>query len=157
MSKPNDAGQSPVILAPECPIIRVLLYPNCIEKESGKVARGSFIRRAPHPETGQPRDSAGLSVCLEERISVSKAVLDWPNCRGIVRLSAGGVREIECKPQLDVVQSNEEIRKESVHANIVNLPENKGLANMTPDEVMQMEHIATMLAKRSELVYSKNN
>ena len=84
---PSDDRKTPVVASPGRRILRMLLNPSCIDKVSGQVARGSFIRRPPHPTTGKPRDVHGLSVYFEERMSVSEAASTWPRCNGIAELT----------------------------------------------------------------------
>lgn len=83
----------------ECTVYRAVLYGDGIDKPSGKVIRGAFLRRGPD-KNGKPRDTLGLSVLpfLEEKITeveIVGRIRERISCKAIGSLQVGGIRGIE--------------------------------------------------------------
>lgn len=129
-------------------VLRVGTNAPSVDKVSGRILSGAFLRREPHPDTGVKRDTHGLSVNLRENRPEKRTLEEWPNCRMIAILSVGSVRDASSK--LDVVQTSAD---RDYHANIIGLPER---SPDVPDEnFTQAERLATLLAKASRAVYIK--
>jgi len=137
-------------LIDECEILRVGTSAPSIDKVSGQILRGAFLRRQPHPDTGEKRDVHGLSVNLREKRSVKQTQADWKNCYMIAALTIRSVRAIDAAPKLDVTQTAED---RDYHANLTGLPE-RG-PNVPDADITEAERLATLLAKASTAVYVK--
>ena len=122
-------------------ILRVGTNAPSIDKVSGQVLRGAFLRREPD-ETGKKRDTQGLSVNLREKRTEQQTLDDWPKCHMIAVLAVGSVR---AAPKLDVVQTRTD---RDFHANIVGLPE-RG-PDVPNENYTEAERFATLLAKASK-------
>jgi len=127
-------------------LLRVGIKADCIGRDSGQVARGAFLRREPHPETGVKRDTHGLSVNLRGKCSAAQTLTDWPKCHMIALLTVGSVRA--SAPNLDVVQTAADC---AFHANIIGLPE-RG-SHVPETDMTEAERLATLLAKASKPLY----
>ncbi len=137
-------------LKDESEVLRVGTNAPSIDKVSGQILRGAFLRREPNPDTGAKRDVHGLSVNLREKRSVEQTQADWPNCHMIAVLAIRSVREIDTIPKLDVTQTAED---RDYHANLTGLPERSPDA---PDaDITKAERLATLLAKASKAIYVK--
>ena len=130
-------------------ILRVGTNAPAVDKVSGQILRGAFLRREPHPETGAKRDTHGLSVNRRDRRSVRQTQADWPNCHAIALLTVGAVRAVAAPP-LDVIQTPDD---RSHHANLTGLPE-RG-PHVPEAQMTEAERLATQLAKASRAVYVK--
>ncbi len=137
-------------LPDDCEVLRVGTNALSIDKSSGQILRGAFLRREPHLETGQKRDTSGLSVNLREKRSVRQTQADWPSCRMIAVLTVASVRAVAVTPGLDVVQT---AKDRDFHANITGLPE-RG-PDVSDENITEAERLATLLAKASKAVYVK--
>lgn len=131
-----------------CIAYRAVTESKLVDKRTGRVSAGAFIRRKPTPE-GKPRDVKGLSVAIypEELLSVEEATFRLRNnlnCYAIRSLHVGRVRDIRTDPQLDI------IRNEITHANIEGLPE------YGTDDA-KAERLAGILLKQSRPVWNKYN
>jgi hypothetical protein len=135
-------------LKDDCELLRVGTNAPSIDKVSGQILRGAFLRREPHPVTGEKRDVQGLSVNLREKRPVTQTVADWKNCHMIAALTVHAVRGIEATPRLDVIQTTED---RDYHANLTGLPE-RG-PHVSDTNVTESERLATLLAKASKAVY----
>lgn len=142
--------QNRLPLPDDCEVLRVGINALSIDKVSGEVSRKAFLRREPHPDTGQTRDAQGLSVNLREKRSVSQTLADWKNCHMIAVLAAGIVRAVSIAPPLDVIQTAAD---RDFHANITGLPE-RG-PDVPEENITEAERLATLLAKASKSVYVK--
>ena len=143
--RPNLSQVRPP-LKDEAEILRVGTNAPSIDKVSGQILRGAFLRREPNLDTGAKRDTHGLSVNLREKRNEKQTLTDWPDCRMIAVLSVGSVRA--AFSNLDVVQSSAD---RDYHANIVGLPERgPGVPNKNYTEA---ERLATLLARASRAVY----
>lgn len=129
-------------------LLRVGTNSPSVDKVSGQILRGAFLRREPHPETGKKRDRDGLSVNLRQKRSVEQTLTDWPECYLIAVLTVGSVRA--AAPKLDVVQTAAD---SDYHANIVGLPE-RG-PDVPNENYTEAERLATSLAKTSKPLYIK--
>lgn len=137
-------------LKDETEILRVGTNAPSIDKVSGQILRGAFLRKEPHPDTGEKRDTHGLSVNLKEKRNEKQTLEAWKNCHMIAVLSVRSVRAVSAFPKLDVVQTSAD---RDYHANITGLPER---GPDVPDEnFTQAERLATLLAKASRAVYIK--
>lgn len=135
-------------LEDESELLRVGTNGPSIDRASGQILRGAFLRREPHPETGAKRDVAGLFVNLRERRSVEQTQADWPDCHMIAALAIRSVRDIEATPKLDVIQT---AKDRDHHANLAGLPE-RG-PDVPEADITKAERLATLLAKVSRAVY----
>jgi hypothetical protein len=134
-------------LKEEAEVLRVGTNAPSIDKVSGQILRGAFLRREPN-EVGKKRDTHGLSVNLREKRSVEQTLTDWPGCHLIAVLTVGSVRAAAQK--LDVVQTDAD---RDFHANIVGLPE-RG-PDVPNENYTEAERLATLLAKASKPLYIK--
>ena len=135
-------------LTKDSEVLRVGTNSPSVDKRSGQILRGAFLRREPHPETGEKRDTQGLSVNLRKKRTEKQTLTDWPKCHLIAVLPVGSVRA--ASPKLDVVQTGAD---RVYHANITGLPErgpDVPNANFT-----EAERLATLLAKAARAVYIK--
>lgn len=141
MTNPRNVNSSPwPTLSSESELYRAVIKPNHFE--NGQITHKAFLRRSPHPETGEIRDAEGLSVYLKDKISVDMIILRWKKCVAVGYLTVGNVRNLEADPPLDVIQNKEN------HANITGLPaygENDFMA----------ENFASELAKICVCVYQR--
>nr|MDQ2996790.1 hypothetical protein [Chloroflexota bacterium] len=85
-------------------VYRALLRSNLIDKTTGRILAGAFMRRA--------KDVDGLSVSVAANYSKQQIVLDFDPCHGIVSLHVGRIRDLGIDVQCDSL----------VHANIIGLP-----------------------------------
>lgn len=144
-----EAGAYPA-LDDDCDTYRALLKPNMLAGD--KVLPPAFMRRQPHPETGQPRDVDGLSVSLRngrsEQDTAEAAAAEFERCRAVCKISARSIRAA-APGVLDAVQDAPE------HANIVGLPERPAdLTTPTGQKIQaDAEFLGGELAKRSLIVW----
>ncbi len=75
-------------------VYRALLRSSLIDKTTGRISAGAFMRRA--------KDVDGLSVYVSANYSKRQIVLDFDPCHGIVSLHVGRIRDIgldvQCPP-----------------------------------------------------------
>ena len=128
-------------------LLRVGTSSPSVDKVSGQILRGAFLRREPD-ETGKKRDTHGLSVILREKRTEQQTFAAWQNCHMIAVLSVGSVRAISS--DLDVVQTTAD---NDYHANIIGLPE-RG-PDVPNENYTKAERLATLLAKASKPLYIK--
>ena len=137
--------QNKPLLKDDHEVLRVGINGPSVDKVSGQILRGAFLRREPD-ETGKKRDTHGLSVNLKEKRSVAQTLADWPKCHMIALLTVGSVRA--SAPNLDVVQTAAD---RVFHANITGLPE-RG-SHVPKADTTEAERLATLLAKASKPLY----
>lgn len=107
----------------------------------GRPIAFAFHRRPPHPETGEVRDAAGLSV--DYGVSVPDGCArGFPKKEMIVSLHVGKVRDIH--GDLDVVPNS------PTHANITGIPREE-------ENLEKLEQIAAALASMSRKVWPKSS
>src|SRR4051812_25589598 len=85
----SDApAASPEFLPLDCSAIvyRALLRGSLIDKTTGRILAGAFIRRV--------KDVDGLSVYISANYSKSQIILDFDPCHGIVSLHVGRIRDM---------------------------------------------------------------
>jgi hypothetical protein len=120
-----------------------------------EIRPAAFMRRAPHPETGEKRDVDGLSVALaggRDEITTAEAEAGRFNrCEAVCRITTGSVRSVETKPHLDVVQD------EPFHANITGLPEMPGDIETEAGRAVKAraEFLGGELARRAHIVWRR--
>lgn len=131
-------------------VLRVGTNAPSVDKVSGQILRGAFLRREPHPETGEKRDTQGLSVNLRVKRSVKQTQADWQNCHMIATLTVRSIRAVETDPKLDVVQTAAD---RDYHANLTGLPE-RG-PDVPESNITEAERLATQLARAAKAVYIK--
>lgn len=140
-------------LSPECELYRALLKPSMVS--GTHVLPPAFMRRPPHPVTGEERDADGLSVSLaagrDEPTTIRAEVERFSRCVAVCRIPVREVRDVETTPRLDAIQDAED------HANITGLP--KMPADVTTEEgksaVARAEFLGGELARRATVVWHK--
>ena len=132
-------------------VLRVGTNAPSVDKVSGQILRGAFLRREPHPVTGERRDTQGLSVNLRGKRSVKQTQADWQDCHMIAALTIRSVRAVEASPKLDVIQTAAE---RDYHANLTGLPE-RG-SDVPEANITEAERLATQLARAAKAVYIKS-
>lgn len=127
----------------DCLLYRAVLKPSHIDKQTGTLTKGAFLRRGPK-ENGTLRDTQGLSVMLAEYCTVDNIRARF-DVNGIGELSVGEVRDAAPTDEtyLDV------IRDKVDHANITGLPE-------YGEDVFRAENLASELARRCIPIYIKS-
>lgn len=139
--------QESLSLKAEEELLRVGTNSPSVDKSSGQILRGAFLRREPD-EAGKKRDTHGLSVNLREKRTEQQTLNDWPRCHLIAVLTVRSVCAAD--PNLDVVQTDAD---RDFHANIVGLPE-RG-QDVPSENYAKAERLATLLAKSSKPLYIK--
>jgi hypothetical protein len=87
------------------------LRPSWIDKDTQQVLAPAFQRRE------QPQDESGLSVGIAQAWNLDEyATTALKNCKAVVALGVGPVRQIVVVPRLDIVPDSVD------HANIKNIP-----------------------------------
>ncbi len=129
-------------------VLRVGTNAPSIDKETGRILSGAFLRREPD-KTGKKRDTHGLSVNLRGIRNEKQTLEAWKDCRMIAVLSVGSVRA--ASSDLDVVQTTAD---NDYHANIIGLPE-RG-PDVPNENYTKAERLATLLAKASKPLYIKD-
>ena len=112
-------------------VYRALLRSSLIDKITGRISAGAFMRRA--------KDVDGLSVYVSANYSKRQIVLDFDPCHGIVSLHVGRIRDIGLDVQCDSL----------VHANIIGLP--------TEDNLLMAERFAGLLARQARLQWKRGD
>ena len=140
MTQEDDQGwQSYEPLDDLCVVYRSALYPNHCEKTTGQLVKKAFLRRGPHPETGDLRDQLGISVNLNCDLQTIRNQFLVIHAIGETRV--GRIRQISTS-ELDVIQDG------PTHANITGLP-------ASGEDTERAERLASQLAGICVCVYKR--
>lgn len=123
----------------------------------GQVRLTAFMRRPPHPDTGEKRDVKGLSVALagdrDEVTTAQSEAGQFRTCIAVCCLTAGQVRTVEKGPSLDIVQDAVH------HGNITGLPEMLAAVDLQTDAgrmaKARAEFLGGELARQARIVWRR--